>query len=283
MNRNNGTGITKTQRGYAPHSDRSATVVKTLRAASLQAATAPRRSATLLPVTCNRLLVTRYPLLVTGYRLLVTRYRLLVTGYPLPLIFFTLLLSASAFAQNCEKKLAKNRHITENWDFKSQSVYTQLASNDTIRIKTIVYQKFDYRIFAICEPRLGRLHYRIYQPEKRFESTVEKITEKETVTYQRDDKGFLIYDDDENPIPTGTAIVNDTTWARTLSTFDKILFDSNVAETQFWESKVQKTELLIVEIIIPKTKRFHFGCIGLMVGRAPYTSGKHDDDTPEQN
>ena len=70
MNRNNETGTMKQRRGYAPHLDIDATVVKTLRAASLQAAiasrrdamlvannattpaTAPRRGATPLPVTC---------------------------------------------------------------------------------------------------------------------------------------------------------------------------------------------------------------------------------------
>ena len=49
MNRNNGTLTTKTQRGGAPHPDRGATVVKTLRATSLQApAPAPRRGAMLV-------------------------------------------------------------------------------------------------------------------------------------------------------------------------------------------------------------------------------------------
>ena len=46
MNRNNGTRITKTQRGGAPHPVMGAAIVKTLRATSLQVpVTAPRRGA----------------------------------------------------------------------------------------------------------------------------------------------------------------------------------------------------------------------------------------------
>ena len=61
MNRNNETGTTKTRRSGTPHPDRNATVVKTLRAASLHAATtAPRVDATPLPVTGYWLPVTHY-------------------------------------------------------------------------------------------------------------------------------------------------------------------------------------------------------------------------------
>jgi len=133
-------------------------------------------------------------------------------------------------------------------------------------------------MFANCESKLGKVQFKVYHPEKRFESTVEKIKTKEITTYQRDEHGFLIYDDDEEPIPTGTAIVNDTIWSRVLTTFDKLIYDSNTAENQYWESIVQKTELLIVEIIVHKIRRTHFGCIGLMVGRMTYNPEKMNDD-----
>ena len=194
------------------------------------------------------------------------------------LLFFFVLFSTNLFSQNCEKKLSNHKQITGKWDFKSQSIYTQLASNDVIRIKTIVYQKYDYRIFAICESKLGKIKFKIYEPEKRFEATVDRIAEKEITTYQRDDKGFLIYDDDENPIPTGTAIVNDTIWSRTLTTVEKLIFDSSTSETFYWESRVQKTQLLIVELSIPKTRRFQFGCIGVMVGRISYANEKLENN-----
>ena len=75
MNRNNGILTTETQRGGTPHPVRCATVVETLRAASLQAAIASRRDAML--VANNATPLQLHP---EGMQ---PRYLLPVTCYPL--------------------------------------------------------------------------------------------------------------------------------------------------------------------------------------------------------
>ncbi len=181
-------------------------------------------------------------------------------------------------AQRCEKKKLAPKEWLGNYEFTNQTTYTQLAVGDTIRMKTIVYSQFDYRIFVAGERRLGEIKYRILIPEKRFEPTVDKVVDKQVVVYERDVNGFLLYDENEEPIPKGTATVKDTIWSRRLVTHEKVLFKNNNTESLYWDSKIQKTRLLIIEIIVPKSRRYYFGCIALMVGRIPFSD---KPDKPE--
>ncbi len=174
-------------------------------------------------------------------------------------------------AQRCENKKLAPKELLGDYEYKSQTTYTQLGTGDTIRIKTIVYSQYDYRIFVVGEKGLGKIHFNIIMPEKRFEPFVQNIVDKEITLYKKDKNGFLEYDENENPIPIGTTTIKDTLWGRQLITYEQPLFSSQASPTPYWEQTVTKTRLLIIEIIIPPKRRFFFGCIAVMVGRKPRT------------
>jgi hypothetical protein len=194
------------------------------------------------------------------------------------LCFLFCLSFTSIHAQRCEKKKLAPKDWLGDFDYISQSTYTQLAVGDTIRMKTIVYSQYNYRIFVAGERRLGKINYRILIPEKRFEPTVDKVVDKQVVVYERDANGFLVYDENEDPIPKGNAVVKDTIWTRRLVTHENPIFENNTVDNFYWESKIQKTRLLVIEIIVPKSRRYYFGCIALMVGRIPFAD---KPDKPE--
>ncbi len=174
-------------------------------------------------------------------------------------------------AQRCEKKKLAPKEWLGDYDYTKQTTYTQLAVGDTIRMKTVVYSQYDYRIFAVGEHRLGKLKYRILIPEKKFNPIIDKIVDKQITVYERDHNGFLIYDENEEPIPKGTATIKDTVWTRRLITTETEIFTNDNNEDLYWESKIQKTRLLVVEIIIPKSKNYFYGCVALMVGQKPFS------------
>ncbi|HOG20128.1 MAG TPA: hypothetical protein PKW37_06770, partial [Salinivirgaceae bacterium] len=72
------------------------------------------------------------------------------------LIIFILLtvVTISLNAQRCEKKKLAPKEWLGNYDYSSQTTYTQLAVGDTIRMKTVVYSQYHYRIFVVGESRL---------------------------------------------------------------------------------------------------------------------------------
>ncbi|HON19548.1 MAG TPA: hypothetical protein PK990_10350 [Salinivirgaceae bacterium] len=184
-------------------------------------------------------------------------------------IAFIVLLSCISishlFSQRCETKKLAPKELLGNYEYQSQSAYTQVGTGDTIRIKTIVYSQYDYRIFVAGEKNLGKIHFEIIMPEKRFEPYPQNVIDKEIILYKKDKNGFLEYDENENPIPIGKTTIKDTIWGRQLVTYEQVIFNSN--EAPYWEASINKTRLLIVKIIVPKKRRFFFGCIGLMVGR----------------
>ncbi|HPW66779.1 MAG TPA: hypothetical protein PLS84_06815 [Salinivirgaceae bacterium] len=189
-------------------------------------------------------------------------------------LFISILLyvaTTSLSAQRCEKKKLAPREWLGSYSYSSQTTYTQLAVGDTIRMKTVVYSQYNYRIFVVGENRLGRLKYRILVPEKKFEPVVGKVIDKEVTLYERDQNGFLIYDENEEPIPIGTTTVKDTIWSRRLTTSESVIFENDNIENFYWDAKIQKTRLLIVEVIVPKSNRYFFGCVSLMVGRIPFS------------
>ncbi|MDD2562824.1 MAG: hypothetical protein PHU27_01240 [Salinivirgaceae bacterium] len=183
-----------------------------------------------------------------------------------PLCLFSLM---SVKAQRCDKKDFCPTELLGDYEYDDQTTYTQMATGDTIRIKTVVYSKYDYRIFVCGERRLGDIEYKIFYPEKRFEPKIDEITKKQVPVYKRDKNGFLIYDDNEEPIQEGVTTINDTLWTRRLVTYTNLVFENNKPESLYWESQIMKTRLMIVEIVVPKSRRYFFGCIAVMVGRVP--------------
>ena len=189
--------------------------------------------------------------------------------FRLLLISLCLFSFVSGNAQRCDKKDFCPAELLGNYEYDAQTTYTQMATGDTIRIKTVVYSKYDYRIFVCGERRLGSIEYKIFYPEKRFEPKIDKISEKQVPVYKRDKNGFLIYNDDEEPIQEGVTTINDTIWTRRLVTYNNLVFENKSSEFLYWESQIMKTRLMIVEIIVPKSRRYFFGCIAVMVGRMP--------------
>lgn len=172
-------------------------------------------------------------------------------------------------AQKCENKKLAPKEWLGQYDYVSQTTYTQLAVGDIIRVKAVVYSQYDYRIFVVGEKRLGKVEYKIIEPQKKFEPVINQIIEKEVLTYQLDSNGLPIYDQDENPIPTGTKTIYDTLWSRQLKTSEITIYDNTQTTTPYCELTIKKNKLLIVEIVVPPAKRHHFGCIALMIGRRP--------------
>lgn len=188
---------------------------------------------------------------------------------------------ASAQAQRCDKKNLAPREMLAGFDYSEQSVYTQMGTGDTIRMKTVLYTNHKYRIFVAGERRLEDLGYRIYYPEKRFEPVAAEVIDKEIPLYRRDQNGMLVYGENQEPIPEGTTTVKDTVWTRRLATTETLLFDSQTANGEAWESVAPKTRLMIIEITVPANKRYFFGCVALMVGRLPIDSDEYciDNDS----
>lgn len=185
-------------------------------------------------------------------------------------MLLVLFLQNNSHAQDCEKKISFDKETAKTYDFKSQSTYTRASTSDTIKLKSVIYSKHNYKISVKGDRRFGKIQYKIYLPEKRFEATPDTIIEREVIQYKRDAHGFIIYGEDEEPIPTGTVTMPDTVWARNIKTTEKLVFDNIISEDQYWEIKANKTEIIMVEIIIPNAKKHHYGCVGLMIGRQQF-------------
>ncbi len=180
----------------------------------------------------------------------------------------------NAFAQRCDNKNFCDKDLYGDYDFRSQTNYAQVYSGDTVRVKVVVYSGQSYRIFTCAERKLKDVYYRIIFPEKRFKRTIKEITEKHVPIYEKDKDGNFVYNEEGERITTGTIFARDTVWGRELITTESPVYDSRKAENPYWEAKIRKTRLIIIETVIPKHRKERSGCIQIMVGRKYKTASQ---------
>ncbi len=189
-------------------------------------------------------------------------------------IVFIIVTGLSAFGQRCDNKDFCDKDLYGDYDFRSQSNYAHVYSGDTVRVKVVVYSGQIYRIFTCAERKLKDVYYRIIFPEKRFKRTVKEITEKHVPIYEKDKNGNIVFNEDGEKIVTGTIFARDTVWGRELITTESPVYDSREAENPYWESRIRKTKLIIIETIIPEHRKERSGCIQIMVGRKYKTASQ---------
>lgn len=170
-------------------------------------------------------------------------------------------------AQRCDKKNYCDKGLYGEYDYRSQSNYSQVYTGDTLRVKVVVYAKQSYRIFTCADRKLKKVHFNIIFPEKRFKRIIKNVVTKEVPIYEKNKNGKIIFNDKGEKILTGTIFANDTVWGRQLVTSEKIVYNSEKEKNKFWDALIHKTRLIIIEVIIPEQRKKRPGCIQIMVGR----------------
>jgi hypothetical protein len=187
------------------------------------------------------------------------------------LLVFTVI---SVFSQRCDNKDFCDKSLYGEFDFRSQSNYAQVYSGDTVRVKVVVYSGQSYRIFSCAERKLKDAYFRIIFPEKRFKRVVKEVTQKDVPIFEKDKSGNFVLDENGDKKKTGTIFANDTIWGRDLITSESVTYDSREADEKYWDANIRKTQLIIIETIIPEERKQRVGCIQIMVGRKYATSSQ---------
>ncbi len=191
-------------------------------------------------------------------------------NYKLLSILFICLFSMKALsvqAQNCAKKKLATKEMREDFDYRGQSLFVEMANGDSTELNVVLYSKQNYRIFVVGEQKLGRIDYQVIVPRKKFKRVVKDIQPKEIVTYKKDPSGFYLYDMDGKRIPDGKISVQDTIWSRETTSIKELVYDSRTAEIPYWLATPSKTQLITIKVSVETAEKILNGCVGLYVGR----------------
>lgn len=194
-------------------------------------------------------------------------------------------------AQNCSKKKFCSEDSYDDFDYRSQSSYAILASGDTARASIVIYSKQDARILVCCDPILGNVNWRIYEPIRYTKRSVKEINrnEEETPVYSRDKNGDPIqevdewgdpkYDENYDPVYKieryDKTVHIDTVWQTEKINTEKIIFDNQKDSKPYWQRKnIPTTKRLIIEVIVPESETDYEGCVNVEVGHKSTGSKK---------
>ncbi len=182
----------------------------------------------------------------------------------LTIIFINI--SSYSFSQRCDKKKFYSKQDLGKYDYRGQSSYSLLSPSDTVRLKIVVYSGQDYRIFVACDPVLGQVEYKIIQQIKKRKKIIKDIISEDVPIYKKDENGEYVIDDWGDYIEESSKTVYDTIWGTKKYIVKKLLF-SNLNKTEkYWEQKVKKTQVLIIEVIVPKGDGDIAGCSSILIG-----------------
>lgn len=162
------------------------------------------------------------------------------------ILIITLIIIATSinlYGQKCSKKKYSKKEDLSDFDYRSQSTFTELASGDTLHVKIVVYSKQEYRIIPCGDPKLGKIRMKVISPEKRIKRKIKKIQPNAN-----------------NPSK------NDTLWTSKVVTTNTVVFNNATNNDRFWQFPAKNTRLLILEITAPEGKKDYSGCINTLVG-----------------
>jgi hypothetical protein len=142
------------------------------------------------------------------------------------------------FSQNrCSvKKICGNERFGD-FDYRSQSSYTQISSGDTLTINMIAYADQEFRIFTCFDEKNKDGYFKLYNVKTTSVKKIKLISGNDTI--------FEIKRI-QNP---------------------EEFYDSRKSENKYWQSKITKTTRMYVKIIAPPTNNIREGCVNVMIGR----------------
>lgn len=191
-------------------------------------------------------------------------------NYTYRLIIFTLLallVSTVSYGQNCSKKKLASKEMREDYDYRGQSLFVEMANGDSTNLKIVLYSKQNYKIFVVGEQKIGQIDYQIYVPRKKFNRVVKEIKPKTVSVYKKDPEGFYLYNNSGNRIEIGKETIQDTIWTRETADIEELVYDSKNAEFPYWLATPNKTQLVTIKVSAEVTDKIIMGCVGLYVGR----------------
>lgn len=183
--------------------------------------------------------------------------------------FISILVPFNANAQKCAKKNFCTKDQLGDFDYRSQSHYSEMSSGETQRVEIIVYANQTYRLLVCVDPKLGNYEYKILNLTKRPKRVVQDIYEKEVEVYKQAENGEYEYDSNGQRIFLGTKVVNDTIWQRKTVPEETVVFDSktNQFKPPYWETQTTKTGMLVIETSLDENADPKNGCVNVLVGR----------------
>jgi hypothetical protein len=185
------------------------------------------------------------------------------------IILLTILYPTGSFGQKCAKKSYCSQEQEGDYDYRSQSHYSEMTSGETQRVEIVVYANQIYRLLVCTDPKVGNYEYKIFNVTKRPQRVVQDIFEKEVNVYKQAQNGEYEFDSNGDKILLGTTIVNDTVWLRKTVQEETIIFDSqsNPFKPPYWETQTTNTGMLVIEITLNESSEEKIGCVNILVGR----------------
>jgi hypothetical protein len=213
--------------------------------------------------------------------------------------FFTFIFSLSSlfvYGQRCDRQ-DYSPNLMGNYDFELQSLYAKLLPEDTSVIKTVIYGRKAYRIYASLANQDKPIHFKIVFPKRVNIKTIKAIQADTTYTYKTNDEGKYItkggYFIDEDGIITNEngdeieeedvdpselekiainmSIQKDTLFDIKRITKETVVYDSETADKPYWETRQKRTKRIFIYVYTPKAKAeqdlSETMCVGVMIGQ----------------
>ena len=188
-------------------------------------------------------------------------YRLIIIA------ILTLIVTSVGFGQNCSKKKLASKEMREEYDYRGQSLFVEMANGDTTTLKIVLYSKQNYKIFVVGEQKIGNLEFEIHVPRKKFNRVVKEVKPKTVSVYKKDPDGFYLYNNNGNRIEIGKETIQDTIWTRETADIEELVYNSRNSEFPYWLATPNKTQLVTIRVIADEADKIIIGCVGLYVGR----------------
>lgn len=198
------------------------------------------------------------------------------------IILGLLVIASSTYSQSCAWKKCNKELYGDSYDYRGQSTYGSLAPGDTMKVRVVLYASNVIRIFVCGEKQLGTIRYRIIKTSNEYKKVVDRIQTNtvEEPVYKLDDEGQPIpvlneweeQEIDEFGEPKFEVLEYkevtkaDTIWKIEKKLKEFVLFNST-SGIPFFESKIERSTSVTIEIIVPPSTSTTEGCVAVMVGR----------------
>jgi len=182
-----------------------------------------------------------------------------------------MIFTTSAKAQRCDKY---NRYCDADlydYDYSAQSAFAHLYPGDTIPVKTVLYGNKAYHI-TVCSD-YENIQWKIVQPYRRTEKTIETIRRDTSSTYKVDEYGDYIVDDNTGDyVIESSEITVDTIWKVTRVVDEKLIFDNSTAVD--WKARLKKTKRTFIYVTLPMDADPEGACVAVFIGRNQVAKSK---------
>lgn len=174
--------------------------------------------------------------------------------------------SFQLYAQ-CEKKKYCSDYF-DDFDYRSQSSFAKLSPGDTSSISVVLYGGQKYRIFICSDEKLGKVNWKLVNPERKTKRTIQSIKKDTLVLYKVNEYGDYETDEMGNLLVKEKKINTDTLWNTERITVDKVVFDNKSASAKpYYEIQPKKSERFIIRLSIPSGDPYYEGCVNAYIGR----------------